>query len=58
MRDGKDKENWGSIYCRRILCAMHQERLVDGMIAISTYNERFSDSRIKKNIKMVEHFFE
>jgi len=54
IRDGEDKKEWGSIYCKRILCTMHQDRIVDGIIAISTYNEKFTVSKRKKIIKQTE----
>lgn len=54
MRDGEDKSKWGSIYCKRIPCMMQQDRIVDGIIAISTYNEKFTESKRKKVIQQTE----
>lgn len=54
IRDGEDKKNWGSIYCKRILCTLHQDRFVDGILAISTYNEKFCDSRRRAEINQIE----
>lgn len=55
MRDGDERENWGSIYCKRILCSIHQDRVIDGIISISTYNEKFTKSKFKINAKRTEH---
>ena len=54
IRDGDDKDSWGSIYCKRIICTLHQDRFVDGILAISTYNEKFSPSKRKCVINQVE----
>lgn len=54
IRDGDDKNTWGSIYCKRIICTLHQDRFVDGILAISTYNEKFSSSRRKRVVEQVE----
>lgn len=54
IRDGDDKNAWGSIYCKRIICTLHQDRFVDGILAISTYNEKFSSSRRRSVIVQVE----
>lgn len=54
VRDGDDKESWGSIYCKRILCTLHQDRFVDGILAISTYNEKFTPSKRKAVISQIE----
>ncbi len=54
MRDGESKDTWGSIYCRRILCSLHQNRFVDGILAISTYNEKFVPSKNPKEVREVE----
>lgn len=55
MRDGEDRKQWGSIYCKRILCTLHQERIVDCILGISTYNEKFCTSRLKYNKQEIEH---
>lgn len=54
IRDGDEKNSWGSIYCKRIICTLHQDRFVDGILAISTYNEKFSSSKRKCVINQVE----
>ena len=54
IRDGENKKSWGSIYCKRILCTIHQNRFVDGILAISTYNEKFCDSKRKARIIQTE----
>lgn len=55
IRDGENKDSWGSIYCKRIMCTLHQERLVDGILSISTYNEKFVTSKRKCEIEQTEH---
>lgn len=54
IRDGDNKEEWGSIYCRRVLCTMYHERFVDGILSISTYSEKFTQSKKKTAIRETE----
>ena len=55
IRDGEDKSTWGSIYCKRIICSMHQNRIVDGILSIATYNEKFTNVKRKAAIKEIEN---
>lgn len=54
LRDSEDRSQWGSIYCKRILCTMHHDRFVDGILSISTYNEKFAPSKNKIAVKEIE----
>lgn len=54
LRDSEDRNKWGSIYCKRILCTMHQDRFVDGILSISTYNEKFIPTKRKAAVKEIE----